>query len=64
MGGLQPAGVVRGNCKLFSVFTLLGSAHLVRGVVLAGREDGAGRPVDERRVSAHHLLVRASAELR
>ena len=53
-----PAGIVRMDYLKFSLFTLLGSGIWCCGVVLAGREDGAGRTIDERRVSSRHPLAR------
>ena len=48
-----PAGIVRMNYQLFSLFTLLGFGRLVRRALLRRHQHGSGRTAHERRVAPH-----------
>ena len=53
-----PAGIVRMDFKLYSLFTLLGSGDLVRGAGLRRHQSGTRRKPHARRTSFAHALDR------
>ena len=53
-----PAGIVRMGYLKFSLFTLLGSGIWCSVLVLRWHQGGAGRTIDEWRVSSRHPLAR------